>query len=639
VAAALVVACSESDAPPRVHEAPAPTAAPSEQVGAPNARPDLAEQMAADLSASRDPSDGGGRVWLVGDPDPSLRAGGFGRLEFIYEAGPLGIAPGGSVTFQPPLWGWTSPGTSDRPGGLGAWATALAEGLELEVDAPDAGILRITISGRAMDAGEQLRILYGEGKWPIVVGRYAQRRARFNFWVDGDGDSVRSLVAGPPSVDVAPGPAQRLVAHLPATLRPGEPAMLRIAVLDRVGSAGVEIEGHIEIDLPDSVAGPRTVELTREASGVVAVEVVPAEEGILEVGVRAPGGLETRTPPSLVSATADRVLWVDLHGHTQLSDGTGTPEDFLRYAREVAALDAVALTDHDHWGIPFLDQAEENWDEIRTAVERHHEPGTFVALLGYEWTNWVYGHRHVLHFGADGPLFSWVDPRTDTPTELWDALRGLPALTFAHHSAGQPVATDWRIPPDPQLEPVTEIVSVHGSSEAFDTPSPVRGGIEGNFVRDALERGYRLGFVGSGDSHDGHPGLAQLASPSSGGLAAVLAPERTRGALLASLQARRSYATNGPRILLDVRLDGHVMGAELAKRGGSLEVQVASPGELAAIELVADGDVVERAVVEGRSASLRFSLPKDSPERWLYVRVLQEDGGAAWSSPYFFPED
>ncbi len=639
-AGCIALACSEADNarpdPPLPGDgSAAATIAPT---GAPNARRDLAEQMAADLEALRGPSDGGGRAWIERAPEGRLRAGSAARFEFIYEAGPLGIAQGGHLFFQPPLWGWTGPGAPDRPGGLAARASAVSSDLEIVADAPDAGMLRVEITGRAMRAGERIRIHYGEAEWPILVGHYAQRRARFTFWVDGDGDGIRGLVSDPPSVDVGPGPARQIVAHLPATLRPGEAATLRVAVLDEWGSSGVELEAALELVLPDSVAGPRRIELLEGAGGIAQATLVPQEEGLLELTVRGPGGLEARTPPTLVSADADQILWVDLHGHTQLSDGTGTPEDYLRYARDVAALDAVAITDHDHWGIPFLDQAEENWNEIRGAVAKHHEPGSFVALLGYEWTNWVYGHRHVLHFADDGPLFSWVDPRTDTPTELWDALRGLPAITLAHHSAGQPVATDWRIPPDPELEPVTEIASVHGSSEARSTPRPVRGGIDGNFVRDALSRGYQLGFVGSGDSHDGHPGLAQL-SASSGGLAAVLAPERTRASLLTALRARRSYATNGPRILLDVRLDGQVMGARLTKRGGNLEVQVAAPAELAVIELVADGAVVERAEVEGRSTSLRFALPEDAPERWLYVRVLQADGGAAWSSPYFFAEE
>jgi len=103
---------------------------------------------------------------------------------------------------------------------------------------------------------------------------------------------------------------------------------------------------------------------------------------------------------------------------------------------------------------------------------------------------------------------------------------------------------------------VTEIASVHGSSEAEDTPRKVYASVPGNFVRDVLQRGYRLGFVGSGDSHDGHPGLVHLGNSGSGGLAAILADDATREAVHAALCARRVYATNGPRIFLNVTLDG-----------------------------------------------------------------------------------
>ncbi len=79
-------------------------------------------------------------------------------------------------------------------------------------------------------------------------------------------------------------------------------------------------------------------------------------------------------------------------------------------------------------------------------------------------------------------------------------------------------------------------------------------------------------------------------------------------------------------------------GSLLARGGGTLEVQAAAPGDLAAVELVADGAVLEHVPVEGRSASLSWTLPPETPERWLYVRVLQEDGGAAWSSPFFLAD-
>ena len=102
----------------------------------------------------------------------------------------------------------------------------------------------------------------------------------------------------------------------------------------------------------------------------------------------------------------------------------------------------------------------------------------------------------MLYFEDRAEIFSAIDPRYDTPPRLWSALAGLPALTFAHHSAGGPIATNWDFPPDPVLEPLTEVSSVHGSSEAADSPRVVADAIAGNFVRDALDRGYRLGFIG-----------------------------------------------------------------------------------------------------------------------------------------------
>jgi hypothetical protein len=262
-----------------------------------------------------------------------------------------------------------------------------------------------------------------------------------------------------------------------------------------------------------------------------------------------------------------------------------------------------------------------------------------VALHGWEWTSWIYGHRHVVRFDTGGPWHTSLSPVTESPEQLWDALRGQPAMTFAHHSAGGPIATDWSIPPDPELEPLTEVVSVHGSSEAPDSPAPIYSPVRGNFVRDALNRGYHLGFVGSGDSHDGHPGLAHLAGPT-GGLAAVLTEDLTRAGLREALTRRRVYATNGPRILLDVRLAGRLMGSdvEAASLGAEprLVVDVVGTSEIERIDVVRTGAVVASADAEGRG-DLLMAYPVEGLRagEYLYVRVVQRDGGAAWSSPFF----
>jgi hypothetical protein len=197
------------------------------------------------------------------------------------------------------------------------------------------------------------------------------------------------------------------------------------------------------------------------------------------------------------------------------------------------------------------------------------------------------------------------------------------------------VATNWSYAPDPRLEPVTEVASVHGSSEAQDAPSRIYSFQPGNAVRDALGAGYRLGFVGSGDGHDGHPGLAHLGAPS-GGLAAILAEEATRAAVLEALRARRCYATSGPRILLRAALGGLPMGSEVPPGDGLLLVHVAGTAPFERLDLVRGAQVADATSLAGEDeASLAFGLTALEPGEFVYVRVLQQDGHAAWSSPFF----
>jgi hypothetical protein len=387
------------------------------------------------------------------------------------------------------------------------------------------------------------------------------------------------------------------------------------------------------------------VEMKAEQRGVLHLEVLVESEGIFRVAAEGPDGLRAESNPLVVSSEVDRVLWGDLHGHSALSDGTGTVEDYFRYARDVAALDVAALTDHDHWGMEPLALNPQFWAEIRRQGDLFYRPGRFVTVLGYEWTSWIHGHRHVLYFDSEGEVLSSVDPAFESPEQLWAALKGKPALTLAHHSAGGPIPTNWQIPPDPELEPVTEIVSVHGSSEAMDSPGLIYSPLPGNFVRDVLDRGYKFGFVGSGDSHDGHPGLAHLTS-ASGGLAAFLTSDLTREGILEALRSRRVYATNGPRIVMATRLGGRLMGADVGldevgmgpSGAGSAEltVWIVAPGPLDRVDVIRSGQIHESVACDGER-DCRFAMTFEDLEagEYLYVRAVQADGGAAWSSPYY----
>ena len=529
---------------------------------------------------------------------------------------------------------------------------------------PDEQGTAFLVDGGALREGDRIHFTYGAGPAGARVDRYAERDARILVAVDADGDGYRRFLDEDPRLDILARRARRLVALGPADFAPGDDLSLRLSLVDaqgnrtprldeavRPGAEGPE-DAQVEISaLPGSTVdfgAPRTVsiEAWRNGSAELSLGTV-SSEGVLRLDVRGLGaldGLSATVPPVVVRRTSRRLVWGDLHGHTHLSDGTGRPDDYFRYAKEVARLDVVALTDHDHWGTHPLVLDPEATRRVFETTDTAEEPDRFVTIPGYEWTSWLHGHRHVLYFDPAGAtprpeIFSAVDAATDRPDELWAALRGRNVLTFAHHSAGDPVATNWRFRPDPELEPVTEIASVHGQSESMEMPMPVRGGLPGWFVLDTLLAGYRLGFIGSGDSHDGHPGLPELAG-GHGGLAGLFVDRLDRGAVKETLRRRHSFATNGIRPFLEVSIDDVAMGGTLVAndREHRLRIRYEATDTIEGIELVRSGRVARLAPEEPLRVELERTIPALQPGEFHYVRIRQADGGAAWSSPIFVDE-
>jgi len=642
VLALALVSCG-GDPPDSSPRAPSAADAPA-RPGPPTANWSIYEPLRAARDRPVHPSDGGGRAFLAPEAGDTRVATSAtpGRFRIVFETGPAGIARNGRIVLKVSHFAgaWSAPQVADpdAPG----YTTAVPEdpGIELRAAAVDPHAVEFRVTDRPLAAGDRIRFVYGASPKGARPGRYAGRGFRFWIGVDGDGDGNLAMLPDSPTVDVQPGEAAGLSVRVPTTARPGEGVTVHLAFVDRWRNAGIPIAAEISLEsTPAGLTLPDRIALTPADRGLATATASAAATGIYRV--RASSG-RFRADSNLIVVSPDepRVLWADLHGHSQLSDGVGTPEDYYRYARDVTALDVVALTDHDHYGVIPLDAQPERWQEIQRAARRFHEPGRFVTLLGYEWTNWIHGHRHVLYFSDSGELYSALDPATETPQQLWRALAGHDALTFAHHSAGGPVATNWDIPPDPLLEPLTEIVSVHGSSEAADSPAPLRPSVPGNFVRDALDRGYRLGFVGSGDTHDGHPGAYQRA-PVLGGLAGILSEARTREGVLEALRSRRVYASNGPRILLRTELAGRPMGARipLAELTGEpeLRVRVVAEAPLERVDVIRGGAVAESVGAAGRMVfELQRSLAELQPGEYLYVRAVQRDEGAVWSSPYWF---
>ena len=259
-------------------------------------------------------------------------------------------------------------------------------------------------------------------------------------------------------------------------------------------------------------------------------------------------------------------FWGDIHTHTNLSDGNGSPEGNLDIAE--SHLDFWAMADHAyHEGVFSIDYRKlgpgrcllnDHWSQVQQLCRAYEKPGQFVPFLAYEWTNFRYGHHNVYYLDYDQPIRMPL-----TLPELYESLRGVQAFVIPHHG-GYPVGIcgkDWSCHDD-LLSPCVEIYSVHGSSEEptgiqplLTSGSWMGPGASGGSVQEGLARGYRLGIMASSDSHGEHPGAYD------NGLMAVYAEELTRRSLWDAFRSRRIYGVTGDRILLDFQINGHPMGS------------------------------------------------------------------------------
>ena len=135
---------------------------------------------------------------------------------------------------------------------------------------------------------------------------------------------------------------------------------------------------------------------------------------------------------------------------------------------------------------------------------------------------------------------------------------------------------------DNELEKLVEIYSTWGNQEyPFNEGNPIpprykfyghgphareKGVVlekKGSFVRDALEKGYKLGFTAGGDDHLGifPSGPIEIENGLyKPGIMGLWAKELSRESLWEALHQRRCYGTTGPRVIIEFYLEQFFMG-------------------------------------------------------------------------------
>ncbi len=307
-----------------------------------------------------------------------------------------------------------------------------------------------------------------------------------------------------------------------------------------------------------------------------------------------------------------------------------------------------------------LGQTEEQWKHLQKLSDKYNAPGRYITIKAYEWTNYPRGHRNI-YFSPeikDPPLFCWTHKENDTPKKLNARLEGIDALIIAHSPAWRTgdIVYDWGPPTDKFR--LVEIYSTHGASEYYDNPYPVHKGSKeipsdsllikkilmydidqapadsGNFVQDALAKGWKFGFIGSGDLHY----LAYINQAYKAGIAAVFSQKLARNGIYRGLYNRETYATTGVRIGVRFSCNGFPMGSETSTTGAPrFKGEVIGTDKIKLIELVKfDGNEyssVYRIESNKDIVQLDFTDRNFKDDSFYYLRTTQDDGNMAWASP------
>jgi hypothetical protein len=215
---------------------------------------------------------------------------------------------------------------------------------------------------------------------------------------------------------------------------------------------------------------------------------------------------------------------------------------------------------------------------------------------------------------------------------LYEELRKSGGLAIPHTSGSNAMGTDWR-DNDRDLEPLVEIYQGDRHNyEHKNAPRGVRDGEEkraiGGFTQpgmvwNAWKKGYRLGVIASSDHFSTHISYAM-----------VYTPAQQRQPVFDAMKKRHAYGATD-NIVLEFRLGPHFMGDDVKEsRRQKLRVKARGTGSIQTVHVIRDAAYIYKAEPRKQEIDIEYEDREAGPgEHWYYVRIEQENGELAWSSP------
>lgn len=387
------------------------------------------------------------------------------------------------------------------------------------------------------------------------------------------------------------------------------------------------------------------------------------DPGVYTIELKNIGTKETfySSPIKCFAQDTKQLFWGLLHGESERYDSTENIDGCLRHFRDEKSM--------NFYGVSPFEGIEETpndlWKSISQNVEELDEDERFATFLGFQFAGDANteGLRHIIYAKDQKPILRKKEPKSSGLKKIYKLHAPKEIIAIPSLTMGKGVHYNFE-DFQPEYERLVEIYQSWGSSEMtkeegnkFPIKSSGKKGLteakEGSILK-ALLANKRFGFVAGGLDDRGtyssfYDSEQEQYTP---GLTAVLTDQLSKNSIFDALYNRHCYATTGERIIVGLSLAGSPMGSELdAAQKPGLHINrhivgyVAGTKKLKMVELIRNGKVIEKFTPDSHILDFAYddmtplqsvvidAKDKKAPFVFYYIRVLQEDGHMAWSSP------
>ncbi len=387
------------------------------------------------------------------------------------------------------------------------------------------------------------------------------------------------------------------------------------------------------------------------------------EEGIYTIQLKnTDTGDIFRSPPiKCFNESEKNLYWGLLHGESVRVDSTENIESCLRHFRDEKSMNFFATSSSED----TEETPPEIWKLISQNVTEFDEPERFTTLLGFQWMGApkTEGMRQFIWSKEGRPILRKKDAKTNSLKKIYKSFTPKDLISIPTFTMGKGFEYDFKTF-NPEFERVVEIYNSWGSSECTkkegnprSIKAPGKQGVqesaEGSIVA-ALKENKRFGFVAGGlDDRSIYCEFFESDQEQySPGMTGIISKEHNRASLYEALYNRSCYATTGKRIIVGMYIAGHPMGTELntvdkpgLNYNRHISGYVAGTEKLKTIEIIRNGEILHTFKPDDYHFKFEHddmttlksvcidAKDKNPPFAFYYLRVTQDDGNMAWSSP------